>query len=174
MTTLLDTVATYLQNEDVGLEFCSEPENSLLRYSVSLEDPPYGAVGAGTLRFVLATIEDGDYKAVRIYSTLPVNIPEPRRPAVAELLARLNDLIITGNFEMEFVHGDVGFKTTLDLMDGTLTQPMLMHIFWENFQRSRNGLLSIKSVALGVMNPVTALRLLKVERRGGKDVYYST
>lgn len=151
MTTLLDTVTTYLQNED--WEFYSEQENSLLRGSINGD--------AGTLNFVHAVIEDGEYNAVRIYTTVPFNVPEPRRPAVAKFLTRLNEQFISSNFELDCGNGQVRYKTTLDLMDGTLTQAMLMHIFIVNLQTTNNYLQAIMGVAFGGMEPATVLVMLE-------------
>ncbi len=111
MRTLLETAATYLQNEDWHFE--SDPECNRLVGNFTCDN--------GTWRWVLSATEDDEDQIVRTYSTLPVNIPEGRRSAIAELITRINDSLGSGNFEMDFADGQVRCKTTLDLMDGTLT-----------------------------------------------------
>lgn len=154
MPTLLETAATYLQNEDWNFE--SDPEHDRLVGNVNGDN--------GTWRWLLIAIEDDEDNIVRIYSTLPVNVPELRRPAIAELITRINESLGSGNFEMDFADGQVRCKTTLDLMDGTLTQAMLMRIFMINLSITDQNLQTIMGVAFGGVEPATALEMRDAER----------
>ncbi len=153
MPTLLETAATYLQNEDWN--FDSDLENSKLIGSVNGD--------VATFHWFVHTIEEDELNAVRIYSNLPVKVPELRRQAIAELITRINEKLDSGNFEMFYTSGQVYFKTTLDLMDGTLTQAMLMRIFMINLSTTEQYLQTIMGVAFGGMEPATALEMREAE-----------
>lgn len=153
MLTLLETAATYLQNEDWNFE--TELEHNSLAGNVNGDN--------GTWRWLLIAIEDDEDNIVRIYSTLPVNVPELRRSAIAELITRINESLGSGNFEMDFADGQVRVKTTLDLMDGTLTQAMLMRIFMINLSITDQNLQTIMGVAFGGVEPAAALVMQNAE-----------
>ena len=153
MPTLLETAATYLQNEDWKFE--TDPERNMLVGNVNGDN--------GTWRWLLIAIEDDEDNIVRIYSTLPVNVPELRRPAIAELITRINEQLGSGNFEMDYADGQVRCKTTLDLMDGTLTQAMLMRIFIINLSITDQNVHTIMGVAFGGVEPASALEMRESE-----------
>jgi len=67
--------------------------------------------------------EDRDQAAV--YSVLPERVPEDRRAAVNELLARINYGLILGNFEIDLSDGEVRFKVSTDFGGGEPTTAML-------------------------------------------------
>ena len=56
--------------------------------------------------------EDRDQAAV--YSVLSERVPEERRAAITELLARINYGLILGNFEIDLSDGEVRFKVSTD------------------------------------------------------------
>ncbi len=153
MPTLLETAATYLQNEDWN--FDSDLESSQLIGSVNGD--------AATFHWFVHAIEEDELNAVRIYSNLPVKVPELRRQAIAELITRINEKLGSGNFEMDYTSGQVYYKTTLDLMDGTLTQAMFMRIFMLNLSTTDQYLQAIMGVAFGGVEPATALEMLGAE-----------
>ena len=133
MRTLLETVATYLKNE--GWNFEKEPEDDRLVGYVNGDN--------ATWQWLLTTLEDDENHIVRIYSNLPVNIPEGRRLAIAELITRINDSLGSGHFEMDFADGQVRCKTMLNLMDGTLTKAMFMRIFILNLTITEQNIQTI-------------------------------
>ncbi len=153
MPTLLETAADCLQSEDWS--FDHDLENSRLHGRVNGD--------SATFTWFLHATEDGDLNGVRIYSDIPVNIPEQRRPAIAELLTRINEKLGSGNFEMDYLSGQVRYKTTLDLMDGVLTHAMLMRIFLINLSTTDRFMQTIMGVTFGSMKPDTALEMLEAE-----------
>ena len=59
------------------------------------------------LRILLAFAVQRKSKVVQIESFLPVRIPEGRRPAVLDLLSRVNWTIRTGRFVVDLTDGEV-------------------------------------------------------------------
>ncbi|MCS6820133.1 MAG: YbjN domain-containing protein, partial [Chitinophagales bacterium] len=67
---------------------------------------------------------------VSIYSVFAINIPEPKRKAVAEYITRANYGLLLGNFEMDFNDGEVRFKNSYALDD---TFPHSEEVLRRNF-----------------------------------------
>ena len=156
MPTLLETVAGYLQSEDWGFE--TDLENGVLRGSVNGDN--------ATLSWYVGVIETEDINSVRAFAKLPINILEARRPAIAELLIRINSRVGNGNFELDFEDGVVRCGIVLDIMDGTLTQTMFMRMFMLSLQACDYYFPTIMGVIYGGTAPELALEMLD----GGGEV----
>jgi hypothetical protein len=68
---------------------------------------------------------DNEKERFFFYSFMPVNVPEERRPAMAELLARINYGLALGNFDLDFRDGEVRYRTSIDIAGGRL-EPRMM------------------------------------------------
>ncbi len=53
---------------------------------------------------------------------IPIIVPEKHRPAVAEAITRANFGMGLGCFEMDMSDGCIGFKITMPIADGTVTE----------------------------------------------------
>jgi hypothetical protein len=49
-----------------------------------------------------------------VYATYPTYVPEQRRQAVSEAIARINYAIVLGNLEMDLNDGEVRVRTVLE------------------------------------------------------------
>ncbi len=66
------------------------------------------------------------------YSLCPVKVPLDKRPAVAELLMRVNSGMILGNWEMDYEDGEVRYKTSIDVKGDRLTHPVIKNLVYVN------------------------------------------
>ena len=64
------------------------------------------------------------------YSICPINVPEHKRAAVAELLTRVNSRLQLGNFEMDFDSGDL---RALENLSGQANAKSLISMSFENW-----------------------------------------
>jgi len=71
-------------------------------------------------------------RQVIVFSVLEEHVPEMRRPAMAEFVARANYGMILGNFELDFSDGEVRYKTSIDVEDGELTTGMVKRLVYAN------------------------------------------
>ena len=55
-----------------------------------------------------------EHDQITVYSICPFLIPENRRHAIAEFIARANYGMVIGNFEMDFSDGEVRYKCATD------------------------------------------------------------
>jgi len=94
-------------------------------------------------------------------SLLPVQVPDEKRPLVAEYLTRANFGMEIGNFEMDFSDGAVQFRTSIDVEGGELTPKMIQNLAYLNVAVSDQYLPGLVMVIEGEATPVEAIE--KVE-----------
>jgi len=83
------------------------------------------------------------------YSICPLNVPESKRLAIAEFIARANYGTIIGNFELDFVSGEIRYKTSIDVESSTLTFPQIKQLVYTNVMMMDEYLPGIMSVIDG-------------------------
>lgn len=66
------------------------------------------------------------------YSVFPVRAPENRLADIAEFITRANFGMIIGNFELDYADGEIRYKTSVDVEDAELVQPILRHLVYAN------------------------------------------
>lgn len=157
MTPLLETAAGHLRDDDWNIEV--DLENNALRGAVNGENV--------TLTWVVHAVENEDINSLRVYTMLPLSIPDARRPAIAELLTRINNQIANGNFDLDFSDGELRYCAGLDVMDGVLTRAMFARLFMLGLQASDYYFPTIMGVVYAGTTPALALDLLE---RAGETV----
>jgi hypothetical protein len=78
----------------------------------------------GSVRVVVDTAEGAGWSRVLVYCIYSTFVPEQRRQAVSEAIARINYSTIFGNFELDFDDGEVRVRTVLE-GDGFVGEPMI-------------------------------------------------
>lgn len=91
------------------------------------------------------------------YSVCPVNAPEDRRPAIAEFITRSNYGMIIGNFELDFNDGEMRYKTSIDVEDDELRQPLIRHLVYANVLTMNRYLPGIMKVLYAGAAPAEAV-----------------
>lgn len=104
-STLYDAAVTYYTDNDWGAEPIGD--------GVGLTVQVAGTDGEWTA-LVLA---DDEADRFVFYSLSPVDIPEDRRPAVAEFLHRANHGLVSAAFEMDVDSGEVQLRSGIELFD---------------------------------------------------------
>ncbi len=89
------------------------------------------------------------------YSIAPVNVPEDKRPAVAEYITRANYGLPLGNFEMDYSDGEVRYKTSVDVEgeEYMLTPTMVKSIVYSNVLTMDRYLGGLMAVIYGGASP---------------------
>lgn len=91
------------------------------------------------------------------YSVCPVTVPEEKRIAIAEFLARANSGIVLGNFEMDFEDGEIRYKTSIDVTDDFLSQALIKRLVYANVGMMDEYLPGIQSVITEEASPLEAI-----------------
>lgn len=94
---------------------------------------------------------------VVFYTMLSVNVPPEKRATAAEYLTRVNYGMIIGNFEMDYVDGEVRYKTSLDVSGATLTNELMQHIVYANVLTMDRYAGGMMRVIYGDVAPATAV-----------------
>jgi hypothetical protein len=66
------------------------------------------------------------------YSLCPVSVPAPAIPIMTEYLCRVNAELSVGNFEMDFSHNAVRFRTSVDVTDIGLSPLLFRNLVYPN------------------------------------------
>ena len=103
---------------------------------------------------------------VAILSRFPIDCPEAKRSVCAELLTRINFMMLVGCFEMDYDDGCIFYKTTVPY-DGELPQHELLNkLLSLNLSTMDRYLPAIMSVIYARTSPAKALAdLAKAEKR---------
>ena len=95
-------------------------------------------------------------RAFLFYSVCAVDVPEVRRPAVAEFITRVNFGLVSGNFEMDWADGEVRFKTGIELTGVPPTTELVAALVQPNLSAVLRYLPGLLMVIRNEADPVTA------------------
>lgn len=91
------------------------------------------------------------------YSLCPVAVPEDKRLAAAELIARVNYGLIVGNFELDFNDGEIRYKTSIDVEGESLSPNLIQPLVYANVMMMDEYLPAIEAVIEGRLSPEDAI-----------------
>ena len=152
-----ERVAVWLQANDLVYADYPDSHYFSLRYTGD----------AGEWRVIIDVGDGGHGPQLLIYSYYPIRIPESRRPAVAELLSRINIEIWLGCFAMDWKDGEVSIRTSMPVADGEFTDQQLERLFYANLGLADRHLSGVCAVAFGNVPPALAIELAEVPPKEG-------
>lgn len=94
-------------------------------------------------------------------SICPVQVPVLKRPSMAEFITRANFGLKIGNFEMGYEHGDVRYKTSIDVEGDRLVGPLVHQLVTANLQMMDRYLPGIRRVIETDIAPKEAINLVE-------------
>ena len=97
----------------------------------------------------------------------PVRVPGARRPAVADLLARINRSTWLGCMALDSNDGVVSVRTALPVDDGALTERQLEHVFYSTVNLADRYLPGVCATAFGGAVPDLAFEMGQAPAREG-------
>jgi hypothetical protein len=99
-----------------------------------LEDRPIYKTGfeGKNGQFTCYAQERTEQQQFVFYSVFPVRAPDDRLNEVAEFITRANYGMIIGNFELDYADGEVRYKTSVDVEDVDLVEPLIRHLMYAN------------------------------------------
>jgi hypothetical protein len=95
------------------------------------------------------------------YSLCPLAVPEDKRLAAAELIARANYGLIVGNFELDFNDGEIRYKTSIDVEGELLGPNLIKPLVYANVMMMDEYLPAIEAVVEGRLSPEEAIARLE-------------
>lgn len=100
MNALIETIAKTFHENEWNYERDDDPE--LLHFGFSGENASYRAIA----------LANEDNRVIIFTLAAPTNVPEARRAAMAEFLARANWGLRLGNFEMDMSDGEFRYRVS--------------------------------------------------------------
>ena len=149
MSTVFDAAREFLA--DSGLRFADIGES----IEITVVDP----VGKWTATLIEA---HGCFVCSTVY---PLNVPAPRRAAMAELLARLNYGLLIGNWEMDFRDGEVRYRTSVPARSCLFTADLARDLAYTNFGTFGRAWPMLTAVLSGAATPAAAVEDGRRRRR---------
>lgn len=125
--------------------------DSLVRAAFEGENGQWGC-------FVQVNEEEGQCV---FYSIAPIEVPESKRPAMAEFIARANYTILLGNFDLDFDDGEVRYRTGIDVVEDHLTLPLFRSVVIDNLAMMDQYLPSLKAVLETDQSPAELIAKLE-------------
>lgn len=104
-------------------------------------------------------------RTLLIYTTSPINVPEHKRLQTAEFIARINQSLVLGNFEIGMDDGKVTYKTSIILGKSSLHQDVIKHLIYANWMASDEYYPAISTVAFGNVSPKKAVEIIKQQHK---------
>jgi len=120
MGRILDTVGQFLEEDDWP-------------YSLMESRPVYKTGFEGKNgQFTCYAQERTEQQQFVFYSIFPVKVPDNKMNDLAEFITRANYGMIIGNFELDYADGEVRYKTSVDVEDVDLVEPLVRHMIYAN------------------------------------------
>lgn len=91
------------------------------------------------------------------YSIFPVRTPEDKTQTVAEFITRANYGMIIGNFELDYGDGEIRYKTSVDVEDSEITEPLIRHMVYANVLTMDKYFTGLMRVLYAGIDPVNAI-----------------
>jgi hypothetical protein len=66
------------------------------------------------------------------YSIFPIKVTENKMNELAEFITRANYGMIIGNFELDYADGEIRYKTSVDVEDVDMVEPLVRHLIYAN------------------------------------------
>ena len=91
---------------------------------------------------------------VVVESAVPLRVPENLRPAIGELILKINWRLLTGAFELDSTNGDLLFRTSIMLQDGEpLTRGAIKGLIYSNVLTVNRCYSELAAAVEGIRSP---------------------
>ncbi len=95
------------------------------------------------------------------YSICPIASPEDKRMAIAHFLTLANYGTIIGNFELDYIDGEIRYKTSIDVEGDRLTSALIKRLVYTNVTMMDEYLPGIQAVLAG-QTPASAIQSIEL------------
>lgn len=145
---LYDRVSDYLTAKDWS--FSAHPDKGYHSFGLRLRD--------GSVRVVVDTAEGAGWSRVLVYCIYSTFVPEARRQAVSEAIARINFATVFGNLEMDLNDGEVRVRTVLE-GDVFVGEPMIDRAVSKSLDLADQYQAALLAIAFGNASPMDILEM---------------
>jgi hypothetical protein len=152
---LFETIGQYLVDEEWVLE--SQPDDLAYVGTFNGENIDW--------RILVSVDHDPELRRVSVDSFLPVKASLHIRPAVAEVIARINASLTIGKWDFDMDDGSLAYGVNVCLMDSTISQAMFGRMFGVNLAIVDNYANTILSVVYGAKTALEAFETYQASKQ---------
>jgi hypothetical protein len=152
-----EQVAAWMQANDMSYSENAEQGCFSLHYTCDNAD----------FRIIIDVADEPKGPKLLVFAYFPVRVPEARRAAAADLIARINHSIWLGCLAIDARDGEVSVRTAMPVDDGSFTEGQLEHLFFTTLNLADRRLPGICAVAFGGVAPDVAFEMGQVTAREG-------
>lgn len=98
-----------------------------------------------------------DNRQFVFYSSCPMRATSERYAAIAELLTRINYTMLSGNFEMNYLNGDIRYRTSVEMPGHELGAFVIARVIYGNVESMDLYLPAILAVIENGSTPLDAI-----------------
>lgn len=141
MRSIVESVDSFLEREGIDHQRADDP--SVLTFSLTSNNGSFSGC-------VAANEEEG---VVRVHICVPPKAPTAKRCAMAELLARINERVALGGFQLDMDDGEISYKTSAILGESELHDDIMKNLFRANWWAINTFFPAINMVLFGNSTP---------------------
>ncbi len=108
-------------------------------------------------QFTCYAQERNEQEQFVFYSIFPVRTPDDKMNEVAEFITRANYGMIIGNFELDYGDGEIRYKTSVDVEDMEIREPLVRHLVYANVLTMDKYFPGLMRVLYAGIDPVNAI-----------------
>ncbi len=148
---MFDTVLKYLNDGDWN--YAVHADRTIARFVVAGE--------AADFTCYIDAIEEK--QVLLFFVVAPNRVPECKRLAAAEYIARANFGLLIGNFELDMDTGDVRYRAAIDVEGGMLTGDMVDNLVFAALSTTNDYYGGLLSVVFADTSPADAIAAIEME-----------
>jgi hypothetical protein len=143
---MFDKVLGYL--DDIGSSYLRNGEETSVTFLVRMSNASFHCI---------LELREA-FSVIIFYSVLNIFVPEHKRKTVSELITRINNELIIGNFELDFSDGEIRYKTSIDFEGIEFTTNLLRNIIDPNLALSDDYFYPIVNAIMTDVSPEEIMR----------------
>jgi hypothetical protein len=112
---------------------------------------------------------DEEERTILVETIAPIKAPKDKRLKAAELIARINRLLLIGNFNFNMDTGLIAYKTSIILGDSNLHGDIIKHLLFANWFAMDKYFPAFNLVIFGDVQPKKAVEMIRKSRGSVSD-----
>jgi hypothetical protein len=149
MAVIFDTMLEFFKQENWN--FTQSEDETALTMSVSGKNGKWRC-------YAKAREEQSQFL---FYSICETTVPDDKRSEIAEFLTRANYALVIGNFEMNYISGEIRYRTSIDVEGDRLNLVLLKNVVYANVVMMDRYLPGILAIIHGGVTPETAILMIE-------------
>ena len=109
--------------------------------------------------FLALVFIDEENRKLQVETIIPLRVPKNKRNKIMELMVRINNNLLLGNFELDIDTGLISYKTSITLGQCDLHPDLVRPLFFANWAAADKYLPAIAAVIFKDVDPLRAISI---------------